>query len=233
VLTPYQKPQLSKAAISTLSGSWNGPLGTPQPSLTFLMEFKPDAKGELVGSLTFAEAPVQVPPFSDIQFSDNKLVANVKMPGGIPAQYTATYANGALTGVWRAGNPLAPPAGVPLVLKKGTYVAQVHVLKLTSQDFGQLAGTWSGTLQVPAPQGPTAIVFRFETNKNADMVGFMDVPTQKVAGMAINEVSVAGGKVVVKISAGNIEYNGTLSGNTMTGQWSQGPAQLPLTMTRK
>jgi hypothetical protein len=232
VLTPYQKPQLSKAAISTLTGTWNGPLGTPQPSLTFLMEFKPDDKGELVGTLKFAEVPVPVPPFSDIQFADNKLIANVKMPGGIPAQFSASYANGALTGVWRAGNPLAPPAGVPLVLKKGTYVAQVHVLKLTSDAFGQLSGTWNGTLQAPAPQGPIPIVLRFETNKNADMVGFMDIPSQKIAGLAITDATLAAGKVALKMGAIGA-YDATLSGNTMTGDWSQGPGKLPLTMTRK
>jgi hypothetical protein len=235
VLTPYQKPQLSKAAITTLTGSWNGPLGTPQPSLTFLMDFKPDDKGELVGTLKFAEAPVPIPPFSDIQFSDNKLVANVKMPGGIPAQFMASYANGTLTGVWRAGNPLAPPAGVPLVLKKGTYVAQVHVLKLTSEAFGQLTGTWNGNLQTTGPQGPVTlpVVMRFETNKNADMVGFLDSPSQKVIGVAITEVTLDAGKVVIKIPTLQGEYDATLSGNTMTGKWSQGPGILALTMTRK
>jgi hypothetical protein len=235
VLTAYQKPQLSKAAIATLTGSWNGPLGTPQPSYTFLMDFKPDDKGELVGTLKLVEAPVQIPPFSDIQFSDNKLVANVKMPGGVPAQFSATYANGALTGVWRAGNPLAPPAGVPLVLKKGTYVAQVHVLKLSSQEFGQLSGTWNGTLQATGPQGPVAlpVVLRFETNKNADMVGFMDSPNQKVNGLAITEATLAGGKVDIKVPTVGGEYQATLSGNTMTGNWTQGPNVLPLTLTRK
>jgi hypothetical protein len=235
VLTPYQKPQLSKAAVATLTGAWNGPLGTPQPSLTFLMEFKPDDKGELVGTLKFAEVPVQIPPFSDIQFSDNKLVANVKMPGGIPAQFSASYANGSLTGVWRAGNPLAPPAGVPLVLKKGTYVAQVHVLKLSSEAFGQLSGKWNGTLQAPGPQGTVAVevVLRFETNKNADMVGFMDIPSQKVTGLAITEASLDAGKAVIKVPTVNLEYDATISGNTMAGQWAQGPAKLPLTLTRK
>ena len=157
------------------------------------------------------------------------------MPGGVPAQFSATYANGALTGVWRAGNPLAPPAGVPLVLKKGTYVAQVHVLKLTSQDFGQLQGSWHGNLQTTGPQGPVSlpVVLRFETNKNAEIVGFMDSPNQKVTGLAITEATLAAGKLDIKVPTVGGEYQATLSGDTMTGSWTQGPNALPLTLTRK
>lgn len=235
VLSPYVKPVLSKEAINTLLGSWNGPLGIPQP-LTFLVEFKQDDKGQLAGSLTFAEQPIQIPPFTDIQFADNKLIANVQMPQGIPGQYTATYSNGVLTGVWRAGNPLQPPAGVPLVLKKGVYVAQVHVLKMPPEAFGMLAGTWRGDLHVTPPQGAPItlpVVLRFETNKNTDMVAFMDSPNQHVKDVAVTEASLVAGKAVVKIAAIMGEFDATLSGNTLTGDWKQGPNSLPLTMTRK
>jgi hypothetical protein len=136
VLSPYQKLQLSKAAVNMLQGSWNGHLGTTQRDVTFLIELKPDDKGQLTGNLTFAEQPIQLPPFSDITFSDNKLVMNIKMPGGVPGQFTGIYANGTLTGVWRAGIPLEPATGMPLVLKKGVYVVPVHVLKLSAESFG-------------------------------------------------------------------------------------------------
>ncbi len=235
VLARYEKAQISKAATSILVGSWNGPLGTPQPSLTFLIDFKLDDKGQLQGSLKFAEQNVPVPPFSDIEFADNKLTANIQMPNGIPGQYSATYANGVLTGVWRAGNPLQPPAGVPLVLKKGTFVPVVHVLKLSAESFGQLAGTWNGDLQATGPQGPVTIplVLRFETNKNADMVAFIDSPKQNAMNLPVLEATLAAGKLMIKVGLVNGEYDATLSGNSLTGEWKQGPGVLPLTMTRK
>jgi hypothetical protein len=233
VLSPYQKPQLSKAAINILQGSWNGRLGVPQPDLTFLIELKPDGTG-LTGSLTFAEQPVKVAPYSDIQFTDNKLVMNIQMPAGIPGQYTVTYANGTLTGVWRAGNPLGPPAGVPLVLKKGVYVAQVHVLKLSAEAFGLLAGAWKGDLHPAGSSGPTLpVVLRFETNKNADMVAFMDSPSQGAVGIAVTDATFASGKVVIKVGSAAGEYDATVTGNSMNGEWKQGPNALPLTLTRK
>jgi hypothetical protein len=235
VLSRYEKPTISKSDANLLVGSWNGRLDVPQQEITFLMDFKLDDKGQLVGTLKLAEQPFPIPPFTDIQFAGNKLVANVKMNPVVPGQFTAIYANGTLTGVWRAGNPLQPPAGVPLVLKKGVYVAQVHALKLSSESFGMLAGTWTGTLQAPTPQGPhpLAIVLRFETNKSAEMVAFMDVPEQKVTGMAVTDATLTAGKVAIKIGAVGVEFDATISGNTMTGNWIQGPGNLPLTMTRK
>ncbi len=59
----------------------------------------------------------------------------------------------------------------------------------------------------------------------------MDIPIQKVSGVPVTEASVAAGKVVIKI--GPQEYDATLSGNTMTGDWKAGPQSIPLTMTRK
>ncbi len=233
MLSPYQKAELSKAALATLQGRWNGRLGVPQPDLTFLIEFKTNDKSQFTASLTFAEQPIQVPPISDIQFADNKLVMNVQMPNNTPGQYTGTYANGTLTGVWRAGNPLGPEAGVPLVLKKGVFVAQIHVLQLSGEAFGKLAGTWRGDLHTIGPQGPVTlpVVLRFETNKNADMVAFMDSPNQKVVGVVVPDVELTAAKLLIKIPTLRGEYSATLSGNSMSGQWTQGDVGLPLTMT--
>jgi hypothetical protein len=126
------------------------------------------------------------------------------------------------------------------VLKKGDYVAKVITLKMPTESFGLISGSWKGDLHVTVPPGPNgpggpmtiAVVLRFETNEHADMVAFMDIPVQKVTGVPVTEASVASGKVVIKVG-GQVEYDATLSGNTMTGDWKAGPQSLPLTMTRK
>ncbi len=74
-------------------------------------------------------------------------------------------------------------------------------------------------------------MLRFETNQRADMVGFMDSPNQKVVGVPVTEATLTAGKVVIKIRPAG-EYDATLSGNTMTGQWKQGPGSMPLTLTK-
>jgi hypothetical protein len=228
-LTPYQKPVMSKASIDGLTGTWTGPLTTPGGTLTFVAKFQLDSKGEMQGSLSVPEQGATL-PMQSIEFADGKLTFKIPAVNGT---YEANLANGAYTGLWRQGGQ--PPAGLPVVLKKGEYVAKVIVLKMPTDAFGKVAGTWNGDLHATGPQGPMTIpvVLRFETNQHADMVAFLDVPIQHAAGIPVNEASLTAGKLVVKVDALHAEYDATLSGNTLTGQWTQGPQSLPMTMTRK
>ncbi|MEJ0009015.1 MAG: hypothetical protein WDM77_22275 [Steroidobacteraceae bacterium] len=193
-----------------------------------MAQFKVDDKGDLQGTLAVPEQGGTQLPMGDIQFADGKLA--FKIPA-VSAEYSGALANGAFTGLFRQGGQ--PPAGLPLVLKKGEYVAKVMVLKMPTEAFGQLVGKWNGELHVNGPQGPVTlpVVLRFETNQRADMVGFMDSPNQKVVGVPITEATLTAGKVVIKIGPAG-EYDATLSGNTMTGQWKQGPGSMPLTLTK-
>jgi hypothetical protein len=229
VLSPYQKPVLSKAAMDTLSGTWSGPLTGPGGTLTFVVRFKADPRGEMQGTLAVPEQGGHEIPMSDIQFADNKLVFKIPLVAG---EYDATFANGTLTGAWRQGPQ--PPPGIPVVLKKGDYVPKVFALKMPGETFGKLAGAWKGDLHVKGPQGDVTlpVVLRFETNANADMVAFMDSPSQKALGIPVTEATLTAGKVVIKVG-GLGEYDATVSGDTMTGDWKQGPNSLPLTVTRK
>jgi hypothetical protein len=228
-LTPYQKQVMSKALVETLTGTWTGPLTTPGGTLTFVAKFQLDGKGDMQGSLFVPEQGVTL-PMQGIEFAADKLTFKIAPVNGT---YEATLTNGALNGLWRQGGQ--PPAGLPVVLKKGDYVAKVVVLKMPTDAFGKVAGTWNGDLHATGPQGAVTIpvILRFETNQHADMVAFMDVPIQHMAGIPVNDASLTNGKLVVKVDAMHGEYDATLSGNTLTGQWTQGPQTLPLTMTRK
>ncbi len=90
-------------------------------------------------------------PMADIEFADSKLSFKIPVVKGL---YQGTLANGALTGLWRQGEPPQPPAGFPAVLKKGDYVAKVIALKMPTESFGLISGTWKGDLHVTMPPGP-------------------------------------------------------------------------------
>jgi hypothetical protein len=222
---------ISKAALDTLTGNWLGPVAAGAATLTFVAKFKVDANGVLQGSLSVPEQGGTPLPMSEIRFADNKLTFKIPVVSG---EYTATYADGALTGLWRQGEPLAPPEGVPVVLKRGEYVAPSHALTMSADSFALLAGTWNGTLNIDAPQGPVTlpIVMRFETDKRGDRVAFVDSPSQGASGIAVTEASLSAGKLFVRVETLQFEYSATLSGNSLTG-WTQGAGAGPLTMTRK
>ena len=223
--------QAPKAATEALVGTWTGPLAAGGTEMTFVFQLKVDDKGNLQGTLTVPEQGGVSLLMSEVQFADNKFSFKIAPVAG---EFTSTYANGVLNGQWRQGGQ---PDGVPVVLKKGAYVAQVHALKLDAGSFGKLAGTWKGEMQAPGPQGDVAlaVAFRFETNPHGDMVGAMDldVPGQNIHGVAISEVTLAAGKLAVKIPSMGAEYDANFSGTTMAGQMALGQGSFALTMTKK
>ena len=230
-LSPYQKPQLSAAAVKTLQGTWHGPLTTPIGPLTLVTRFKVDAKGELQGTLAVQEQGGNEVPVSDIEFANDKL--SFKIPRG-QVTFTATYSKDTLTGNWKQPGPGQPPEGTPLTLKKGDVAALVYPLKLNNEAYAALNGKWQGRIAVPqAPNGGLTIVLRFETNANGQYVAFVDSPDQRVTGMLVNEATFAAGKLTVKTVLPPAEFSGTLSGKTLTGQWVQGPMSFPLTLAKQ
>jgi hypothetical protein len=142
--------QAPKGAADALIGTWTGPLSAGGNTLTFVVQLKVDEKGNLQGSLGVPEQGLAALPLSDIQLADNKFNFKIALVMG---EFTSTYANGMLDGMWRQAGL---PDGIPVVLKKGEYVARVHALNVDAETFGKLAGTWKGDVQVPGPQGGTS-----------------------------------------------------------------------------
>jgi hypothetical protein len=225
VLAPYQKPTIAKADMDLLtSGAWTGPVKPPGATFTFVVKFKQE-KGELQGTLLILEVGQEL-PLSDIEFSGGKLLCKLPQAGG--AELSATYANGALTGTWTArGQPL------PIELKKGE--APVLALKLTAEQFAQLAGSWGGTVEFANPTGqkislPT--VMRFEKDAKGHFLGYLDSPAQKAMGIAITEATLTGSKLVAKIAGIGGEFNADVSADALSGQMTQRGQTVPLTLKK-
>jgi hypothetical protein len=225
VLSPYELPQLSRADAETLTGTWSGKPAPPASALTFVYKFSQDGKGGLRGSLSVPEQGGAELPMSDIVFANNKLT--FKVPA-VQGEYTATHANGVLTGHWtQAAMPLPPP-GLPVSLKKGDYVATVHALKLSPEAFADLNGVWRGKL------GPLTLSMRFEVTPNGQaIVGFIDSPDQQAMGIPITEATYEAGKLAMKVGSVMAEYTGKRSGKTIAGTWKQAGMENPLTLTKQ
>jgi hypothetical protein len=200
--------------------------------MTFVMRFKNDAKGEFGGTLAVPEQGGVELPMSDIQLADNKLTFKIAQVAG---DYSATVANGTMTGTWKQAGPGAPPDGMPVSLKKGEYAAQVYPIRLSTESFATLNGSWSGKLELTSPQGQKVsltMVLRFATSAGGQYVAFIDSPDQKAMNIPVTEVSFDKGNLALKVAAVRGEYNGTLAGKTITGTWTQGPLNTPLVLTR-
>lgn len=234
VLSPYQKPVVSKQAGSTLSGAWSGTLKVAAQELKVQFRFTVDDKGAAKGTFSVPDQGLNDSPLTDVEFANNKLSLRIPRLGNSP--YTADLVSNQFVGKLKVPAPGAPEDGVPLTLKKGEVAVQVHELKLSSQEYAQVAGKWQGKVEVTPPNGQKltlTMVLRFSTNSGGQFVGFLDSPDQKLSGISLTEASLVGDKFTAKVATMQGEFSGTLSGNTLTGQWTQGPVSTPLTLTKQ
>jgi hypothetical protein len=231
VLSPYQKPVMSRAAIEALSGDWLGTATLPGRPVNVVFQFKKDSKGELVGTISLPDNGLMDAPVTDVEFDGSKLSVNVPR---LSASYGATLAAGQFNGNLKIAGPGVPPEGVPLNVKKGQYVAKVYPLKFSTEEFAAINGSWKGKIELTPPNGQKValtMVIRFGTSDDGRYVGFIDSPDQKAMNIPITDASFTNGKLMVKVDAVKGEYNGTLAAKTITGTWMQGPAGAPVLST--
>jgi hypothetical protein len=216
-----------------------GPAGGNN-NLTVQFRFKADDKGNLTGTFSIPDQGLIDSDMTDVEFADGKLTARI--PRANNAQFVATLAGDELKGNLKLASPGVPPDGIPLTLKKGEYAAPAHPLKLTSEQFAALTGKWQGKLEItPPPNAQNAapptrtltMVLRFNTNASGQYVAFLDSPDQKAKDIPVDEVALTNGELTFKVGVVRGEYKGKLAGNTLTGEWTQGPLKAPLTLTRQ
>jgi hypothetical protein len=221
-LSPYVKPVLAKKDMDKLMGSWNGKLTFPGGSLTIVFRFERTEKGEFVGFLDSPDQGGFGIPVTDMEMSEGTLTLKIS---SIRGEYKGKISDNEIVGEFsQLGNPL------PLNLKKGEYVAQVHKLNLPKETMDQLLGEWSGPLTVQTTS--LTVVFRFEMTKDGEFVGFHDSPDQGSIGIPITEASLSDGKLTLKIASISGEFKGKISDDKLIGNWSQGIMSSPLTLNK-
>jgi hypothetical protein len=220
-LKPYEKPALTKADIDALRGDWSGPYKANGLEVTIVLRFSTGGDGALRGVLDVPEQGVKDWPASDVQLDDGHFVfvqprAMVKIEGMLKGDQ--------IVGHWsQAGN------AVPLTLKKGRYAAPASYLDLTAEGREQLKGRWNGKLN------GLSVVIRFETDAQGRMLGYFDSVDQALPNIPISQAKLEGTKLTLGMAGFGGKYTGELTGDKLTGEWTQLglPKPLPFTLTRE
>jgi hypothetical protein len=185
-------------------------------------------------------------PASNVLLQDGELSFKVQV-GPQLLDYKGRLAGDKVTGILKATG--LPPDGVAVELKRGEYKVVAPALKLDAAAFAAVKGRWQGSMEVPLPaQGAAAaksvkvnVEVRFEANAKGEYTGYLTVtePGQANAAsaqsMVMSEAQFADGKLSLKVPAANIDYSGTVAGNTLAGTWVQAALgrNIPLTLTRQ
>ena len=93
-------------------------------------------------------------------------------------------------------------------------------------------GVWEGLLDAGAAQ--LRLVFHVERGDGAELSGSLDSPDQGASGIPATSVSVDERSLTFTIASLQATFEGVLSedGSQIEGTFSQGPARLPLAITR-
>jgi hypothetical protein len=188
-------------------------------------------------------------PASNVVFDNGELSLKVQV-GQQLLDYKGKLAGEQITGTLKATG--LPPDGVAVNFKRGEYKVVAPALKLGAEAFAAVKGRWQGSMEVPLPAQAQAaaggaksvkveVALRFEANARGEYVGYLVVtePGQAKAAnaptMVVSEAQFAGGKLTLKVPSANIDYSGTVAGNTLTGTWVQTMLgrNIPLTLTRQ
>ena len=105
------------------------------------------------------------------------------------------------------------------------FIAAIGVIAASSQITGQ----WTGSLKVSGFS--LKLNFNFVTNESGNTTCTLDSPDQNAFGIPCQDVAITGNSVKVKIATLGASYSGTIEGDSIVGNFTQG-AMLPLTLHR-
>jgi len=112
-------------------------------------------------------------------------------------------------------------------------VSLVGIGAAWAQDAGaRLVGTWAGKLKTPG--GELRLVVKITAGADGTLTGTLDSLDQGATDIPVPKVVLDGNRVQLQMPMLRAQFTGTLNekGDTLTGQFSQGGANLPLVLTR-
>lgn len=116
-------------------------------------------------------------------------------------------------------------------MKKTFLLLTLLLLTVQNQIFSQsIEGDWNGALNISGVQ--LRLIFHIEQSENG-LKGTMDSPDQGAKGLTLNTVSFENSILKLSMKQIGMEYQGTLSGDSIIGKFSQMGTQLPLNLYRK
>jgi pimeloyl-ACP methyl ester carboxylesterase len=121
---------------------------------------------------------------------------------------------------------------VPSLLVCALGVGSVGIGAQELTDPASFVGSWAGSLDTGG--GQLRLVFHVELEEDGGLTGSLDSPDQGATGIPATSVTAQGRSLAFSIDNLGMTFEGMLSedGNGIEGTFRQGPAELPLSLTR-
>ena len=113
------------------------------------------------------------------------------------------------------------------------FVGCAHVsTPISETDKQKISGSWIGQLEIP--NGPLPVEFRFETDKDGELVGLAYAPDQNAYNMPVTGIKFAGGTLSLSVPSvpAPARYKGEMTGDVIVGKLSLGGSSFSLTLKK-
>ena len=191
-----------------LTGEWYGDIKLGERIHTIVINFKTTEKGEFIGIQDNITQNAMGMPVFEATYSDDRLTFKIPQ-----VEFKGKLDGDKLIGEVKLAGSNTPPS--PATIKKGKYVPPVYNLDLPDKIKQQLSGEWHGNVKVE--NNVNRMVFRFETTKRGDFLGFHDNLDRNLNGVIILEATLTDGKLTLKMNGAR--FKGELAGDELTGQF--------------
>lgn len=210
------------------AGHWEGTLQIPNRELNVVVDLRKNEKQAWVGHFSFAGGGPQEVPLEDIRVTADTV--HFRLGGGLPE---SPVFEGKLNAEQKTLAGTATQGGNPVDFKLNrTGDAKVITPSVSSAIGKELEGTWEGTLQAGQP---LRLELKLKNDGQGHSTGSLVSLDQGAIDLAITNIVQTGNKLSYDVKMVGGKFSGTVNeGQTeLTGEWSQGGQQLPLTMKKK
>jgi hypothetical protein len=221
---------LAAAAVAqpapSAAGHWEGAIQAADQQFALTVDLAQNSAGAWIGSISIPIANVADLPVAGISIRDGAVRFTIPDFPGNPA-LEAKFSE---DGNELAGTVANPNGPVPFKLRRKGQ-ASVKTPTLSTAMSADFEGTWSGAFDA----GGKALRVIVILSRAADGMGTGSMISldQGAQEIPMSTVTIRGKQLQFEIRALGGLYRGTLGGNgEIAGQYSQGPATLPLNLKR-
>ena len=215
---------VSALLAQTPEGRWEGVIETPNGDLKFVVDLKQDAEAGWIGAISVPVQKLEGFRLSNITVKDSAVGFGMKMPGDPRFEGKLAKEGGKITGELTQGG-----GSIPFSLTR-TGEAQVQKPARNAPVSKELEGTWEGSLTVKEQKLRLRFVL---SNTPGGATGTAISLDQGNAEFPIEKITQIESKVVLEIPAIRGSYTATLKDKELAGEWTQGSATFPLTLTKQ
>jgi hypothetical protein len=213
-------------APASPAGHWEGTIQAPDREVPVKLDLAKNAQGAWIGSFTQMQGGGGI-ALADIKVDGASAKFRIDMAGDTVPSFDCTVKSAEAMSC-EVGTQMG---SVTAALKR-TGEAKVDLPKASTSVSAALEGDWAGDLVTPGPTLKLAVHFKNQPDKTVKAT--LDSPDQGANALPLSDVLEKDSAVEFQLKMAGGAFKGTLNkeGTELKGAWSQGGAELPLTLKK-